>query len=230
MFDIMMISEIKLDNTFPNGQFLIDGFNEPIRLDRNKNGEGILVFIREDIPTKVLSFKTYQSKEINLYKWLLCCSYNPRSNNIKTYLSALSVSLDIYSSQYEHFMAMRDFNVEVENRGMEEFCKNYNLKSLIRVPACYKNSNNFSYFDLILTNSQRSFPSFCAIETGLSDFHRMNVAVMKASFRKLKPKVTYYRNYKRFCNESYLNKLVADFLKQNFEEISLEKFLEGCKY
>ena len=33
--DIMMISETKLDNTFPNGQFLIDGFNEPIRLDRN---------------------------------------------------------------------------------------------------------------------------------------------------------------------------------------------------
>ena len=58
MFDIMMISEIKLDNTFPNGQFLIDGFNESIRLDRNKNGEGILVFIREDIPTKVLSFET----------------------------------------------------------------------------------------------------------------------------------------------------------------------------
>ena len=58
MFDIMMISEIKLDNTFPNGQFLIDGFNEPIRLDRNKNGEGILVFIREDIPTKVVSFET----------------------------------------------------------------------------------------------------------------------------------------------------------------------------
>ena len=32
--DIMMISETKLDNTFPNGQFLIDGFSEPIRLDR----------------------------------------------------------------------------------------------------------------------------------------------------------------------------------------------------
>ena len=33
----MMISETKLDNTFPNGQILIDGFNEPIRLDRIKN-------------------------------------------------------------------------------------------------------------------------------------------------------------------------------------------------
>ena len=56
--DIMMISETKLDNTFPTGQFLLDGFNEPIRLDRNKNGGSILLFIGEGIPTKVLSFET----------------------------------------------------------------------------------------------------------------------------------------------------------------------------
>ena len=87
--DIMMISEAKLDNTFPNGQFLIDGFHELIRQDRNKNRGCILLFIKEDIPTKVLSFETSLEErffiEINLYKkkWLLCCSYNPDSNNIK---------------------------------------------------------------------------------------------------------------------------------------------------
>ena len=85
---------------------------------------------------------------------------------------------------------------------------------------------NPSCIDLILQNSQRSFQNSCAIETGLSDFHRMTVTVMKASIRKLKLKVIHYRNYKRFCNESYRNELVADFSKQNFEENSLEKFLE----
>ena len=136
---------LTLTYTFPNGKFLIDGFNEPIRLDRNKNGGGILLFIGEGIPTKVLSFETSPIKgffiEINLYKkkWLLCCSYNPDSNNIKNHLSALSVSLDIYSSQYEHFVVIRDFDVEVENRDMEELCQNYNLESLIRVPTCYRN-------------------------------------------------------------------------------------------
>ena len=101
---------LTLTYTFPNGKFLIDSFNEPIRLDRNKNGGGILLFIRKDIPTKVLSFETSPIEgffiEINLdkKKWLLCCSYNPNSNNIKNHLSALSVSFDIYSSQYEHFI------------------------------------------------------------------------------------------------------------------------------
>ena len=217
-----MISETKLDNTFPNGQFLIDGFNEPIRLDRNKNGGGILLFIIEDIPTKGLSFETSPIEgffiEINLFKkkWLLCCSYNPDSNNIKNHLSALSVNLDIYFSQYEHFIVMGDFNVEVGNRDMEEFCKNYNLKCLIRAPTCYKNPNNTSSIDVILTNFQRSFQSFCTIETGLSDFRRTTVTVMKASFRKLKPKVIYYRSYKRFCNENYRNKILRKTLWKSF--------------
>ena len=52
--DILMISETKLDSSFPNGQFQIHGYSEPYRLDRNGNGGGILVFIREDIPTKLI--------------------------------------------------------------------------------------------------------------------------------------------------------------------------------
>ena len=97
-------------------------------LDRNKNGEGFLLFIREGTSTRVLSFETSAIEglfvEINLYKkeWVLCCSYNTDSNNIKNHFLALSVSLDIYSSKYERFIVMGDFNVEVENRDMKEFC------------------------------------------------------------------------------------------------------------
>ena len=45
-----MISETKLDASFPNNQFTINGFTAPYRLDRNANGGGILLYIREDIP------------------------------------------------------------------------------------------------------------------------------------------------------------------------------------
>ena len=83
---------------------------------------------------------------------------------------------------------------------------------------------NPSCIDLILQNSQRSFQNSCAIETGLSDFHRMTVTVMKASFQKLQPKSIHYRNYKFFCNESYWNELVVEFSKQNIEENSSEMF------
>ena len=53
--DIFMISETKLDNSFLQGQFLIEGFHSPFRFDRNKTGGGILLYVREDMPAKVLS-------------------------------------------------------------------------------------------------------------------------------------------------------------------------------
>ena len=61
--DILMMSETKLDDSFPMVQFLIDSFSEPIRLDRNKNGGGILLYIREDIPSNILSFETLPIKD-----------------------------------------------------------------------------------------------------------------------------------------------------------------------
>ena len=35
----------------------VHGYSEPYRLDRNGNGSGILVFICEDIPTKLIDFQ-----------------------------------------------------------------------------------------------------------------------------------------------------------------------------
>ena len=48
-----MILERKLDDNFPKGEFLIKGFTEPDRLDRNyKEGEIMLYF--RDAPSKLL--------------------------------------------------------------------------------------------------------------------------------------------------------------------------------
>ena len=55
--DILMVSETKLDNSFPVGQFLIDGYGPPIRLDRDIHGGGLMLFVRDDIPCKLLSLE-----------------------------------------------------------------------------------------------------------------------------------------------------------------------------
>ena len=52
--DILCITETKLDDTFPLSNFLISGFSPPYRLDRSSKGEGILVYVRSDIPSKEL--------------------------------------------------------------------------------------------------------------------------------------------------------------------------------
>ena len=53
--DILTISETKIDDSFPNRQFLIDGYTAPYRLDRNSVGGGILVYVREDVSSKLIS-------------------------------------------------------------------------------------------------------------------------------------------------------------------------------
>ena len=50
--DILLITETKLDSSFPENQFLIPGFSKPFRKDRNRHGGGLLLYIREDIPAQ----------------------------------------------------------------------------------------------------------------------------------------------------------------------------------
>ena len=52
---ILTIVETKLDSSFPDDQYLIDGYCKPFRLDRNKHGGGVKVFVREDIPSKIVT-------------------------------------------------------------------------------------------------------------------------------------------------------------------------------
>ena len=55
--DVFMVSEAKLDETFPESQFLMDGFTPPYRMDRKTNGGGTALYVREDIPSRQISFK-----------------------------------------------------------------------------------------------------------------------------------------------------------------------------
>ena len=64
--DLLMISETKIDESFPKSQFLIKGFSDPFRIDRNVHAGGILLYVREDIPTKLLSIEPIPSKCFSL--------------------------------------------------------------------------------------------------------------------------------------------------------------------
>ena len=81
---------------------------------------------------------------------------------------------------------------------MKLFCENYNLKSLIKQPTCYKNPDKLPCIDLILTNVPRMFQSICVTETGLSDIHLITVAVMRKTLKKIRPRVINDRSYRDF--------------------------------
>ena len=76
-------------------------------------------------------------------KWLIICSYNPHKNMIGDHLHTLSAKLDTYSSSYNNFIILDDFNIEMQEQQIKAFCDNYSLKSLIGQPLCYKSPSNF---------------------------------------------------------------------------------------
>ena len=163
-----MISETELDESFPTGQFLLDGYSVPFRFDRNASGGGILLSIREDIPSKLLSVNKNIDGffvEINLCKWLLSCSYNPTKRQISNHLAELSKNTDLYLNKYDQLLFLGDFNKGVEETYVKMFCSSYNLTSMINKPTCFKNPEKRSCIDLILTNCPRSFQNSGAIET-----------------------------------------------------------------
>ena len=138
--------------------------------------------------------------------------------------------MDIYSTLYENTILVGDFNVDVNDPIMGFFCESYNFKSLIKDPTCFKNPENPSCIDLILTNSPYSFQNSCVIETGLSDFHKMTVSVMKTTFQKLKPKIVNYRDYSGFSNDDFRKNLLHNLSLEiiNTNSNGLEKFLQIC--
>ena len=40
--DVLVLTKTKLDNSFPKTEFLVDGFSEPYRYDRNRKGGRII--------------------------------------------------------------------------------------------------------------------------------------------------------------------------------------------
>ena len=75
----------------------------------------------------------------------------------------------------ERNILLGDFNVGTEIKQRKHSRENYYLKSHIRQLTCYKNTNNLTCIDLILTNISRNINSMAVIETGLSDFHLLSL-------------------------------------------------------
>ena len=216
-----MISETKINASFPIGQFLLNGYRTPFRLDGNAHGGGILLYVREDIPSKLLLVEENLIEgffvEINLRnqkKWLLSCSYNPKKTFLSNHIAELSKSLDLFTTKYERLLFLGDFNAGMEDSSIKIFCCNFNLTSMINKPTCYKNPDKPTCIDLILTNCPWSFQNSCVIETGLSDFHKMIVTVMKTSCRKIEPRVINYWDYKSFSNEGFRESLLENLKRK----------------
>ena len=76
----------------------MEGYTQPFRRDRNINGGGILIYVKEGIPSQELKMTPIVENlegiflEINLRKtkWLLFGGYNNCKSNINEFLNSIN--------------------------------------------------------------------------------------------------------------------------------------------
>ena len=232
--DIVMVAETKIDDSFPKEQFFMEGYSYPLRLDRDGNGGGLLVYVRSDIPsTELKSFKFDSDVEcvcfeINLRgkKWAIFSIYQPPSQSEAHCFENLGKGIDHYSQKFENFLLLGDFNTVETDQHVHNFLNGYAVKTLVKEPTCFK-SENPRCIDLILTNRYRTFQNTTTVETGLSDFHKMVLTVLKTTYQKAGPTVVNYRDYKNFSEQTFKQDLREELECIKSSDLNYDSF-QNC--
>ena len=225
--DLLMVSETKVDDSYPTEQFKIEGYS---RLDRNRHGGGLMIFSCDDLPCHELKSHglpsdvecTFLEIRIRQSKWLIVGGYNLLKKIIAYFLTHVGRELDKYLFKYENLLLLGDWDSSVTEIEMREFCEAYNLENLIKDNTCYKSAENPSSIDFLLTNKKLSFQNSMTLEIGLSDFHKMTITVLKRYFKKKDPITITYHDLKSFdglkFREDIRNKL------EQIGELDIDKF------
>ena len=190
-------------------------YSKPYRFDRNRDGGGVFIYVREDISSRELKIHNTPEDiesifvEINVIKtkWLFCGCYHPRSHSEQYFIENIGKALHKYSKHYDEFMLVGVFNAEESEPYLSQFLYVYNAKNIVKQSICFKNVLNPSCIDLFITNCPLSFENTIAVTKGLSDFHKMVITVMEMFFKKHCPIERHYTDYKYFDRTKLKNSL-----------------------
>ena len=198
------------------------------RKDRNKNGGGLILYVNEDIPGKIINSYNFKGGSeiiafefsISNKKWLLLGNYKPPSQNELSFINEIKLSLNFFSSSYENFLLLGDFNLFTENSNIKCLLNTFDLESLIKIPTCYKSLSSPTSIDLILTNKKNFFMKSTTFETGMSDFHKLTATILRKTISKGNAKKIFYRDYKAFNHNTFETRLQSKLKSETIIDYS----------
>ena len=156
VFDILTIQETKIDKSFPDSQFAINGY-DLYRRDRKKGGGGIIVCVRKSLPKYRLRVRSENIESILMdiqvgqQHITLVCAYKPPSISNLMFANEMSTILDKAISNRPNVICLGDLNCDIlhplqngkEGRAWLDICDIYDLQNLISEPtriSCTKES------------------------------------------------------------------------------------------
>ena len=164
-----------------------------------------MIFIRDSIQRKIKKKHSCENDtgclfiELNFRKSkrLLFGMYHPPSQNDEYYFNYLDKALETYSS-YENVLLAGNFNSEITKHDIESFLYEHELSNLVKEKTCFKNMQNASCMDLLLTSNSYAFQQTTTVCSGLSDCYELVLTILTVSIPKGNPRQITYRDYKRF--------------------------------
>ena len=196
LLDIFCIDKTKLDDSFPDHQFKIDGYQfPPFRRVRNNFGRGKIVYVKDGLIVKRLNdFQTNISETISSEltvsnkKWCMLAYRPPIENNNLTFFNEVNKAVN----KYDNILITGDLNTYFSNSKIDinnclsNFIDTFSLTNMVNSKTCFKTLNG-TLLDIMLTNKTKYFCKTCTIETALSDYNKM-ITFLRASFKKIPSK------------------------------------------
>ena len=216
--DILGLTETKIDDSFPDCQFQVPHYDLH-RIDRNSFGGGLMFYVNSKIPNRqrkdLCDSQTNGVEcivlEISLQKekvfFLLL--YKPPNVNDCHLVNVISNVIDRCIIISKSFYLIGDFNVDLSKipNSLTSLFDAYDLKNVITKPTCFKNVNNPSLLDGVITNSPLRLLTHFNLCIGISDCHNLVGGITRMNAPKIIPRKIVYRSFKSFDDVEFNNDL-----------------------
>ena len=191
-------------------QLKVEGYTM-YRKDRNSNGGGLILFIKNDVTSRQmpdLEFKDVESISVELCignaKWLLKGAYKPPSLKNNIFSMDFQTTMDKIYMSYQNVILLGDLNFDLldtsKGKPLEDMNELFDLKNLVKDPTCFMKDAKPSLVDVILTNKNQNFMKTGQCDTGLSDWHNMTFTVLKGNFLHYNNSQFEYRSFQGFVD------------------------------
>ena len=163
-FDIFAINESKIDESIPDNEISISGYNL-IRKDRNRAGGGVVLYIRDNIPFSdrkdlVPSSLEMVCAEINRphsKSFLVCTWYRPPNSDMDLF-NECEIFFQRCDADSRELILVGDLNCDVSKVSLDPhtrqlifLCSLYQIDQLIDKPTRVTDIS-VTMIDLVLTN------------------------------------------------------------------------------
>ena len=214
-FDILAINESKIDNSIPDNEIHVIGY-DLIRNDRNRYGGGVVLYVRDNIPFSVRNDLIPNHLEMvcievsRPYKksFLISTWYRPPNSNLDIF-DEWALFLSKCDNENCELIIIGDFNCDVgkspsdhQTQKLQFICYLYQIDQLITEPTRVR-PTSATVIDLILTTRSENISESGLIHLGISD-HGLVYLVMKFTPPKSRKTAREIRNFKNFVESDFI--------------------------